>query len=251
MIEALDNITCSGACAKVTQFNFVMAFQPIVDIEARNIYGYEALVRGPNGEGAAHVLAGISPTHRYAFDQACRVKAISTAARLGLRNRLSINFLPNAVYHPEACLQLTLAAAREHGLPANRITFEFTEDERVIDRDHLKAIIETYRNHNFLTAVDDFGTGFAGLGLLADFQPDCIKIDRVLVSGIDTDPARQAIVCGLIRTATMMQIFVVAEGVERPEEVEFLRGQGVRLFQGFLFAKPTIEKLIDPKEIPW
>ena len=228
-----------------------MAFQPVVDIETRTIYSYEALVRGSNGESAAHVLAGITEQNRYAFDQACRVKAISTAARLGLRKRLNINFMPNAVYHPEACLKLTLAAAQKYQFPANLITFEFTEDEKILNRDHLKVIIETYRKHNFMTALDDFGAGFAGLALLADFQPDCIKIDRCLVSGIESDLARQAIVAGLIRTATMMGILVVAEGVERQEEVEFLRTQGVRLFQGFLFAKPAIEKLTQPEDIHW
>lgn len=251
MAKETQGVGCSGACANTDDFSFVMAFQPVVDVEARSIYGYEALVRGPNGEGAAQVLAGVTETNRYAFDQACRVKAISTAAKLGLRQRLNINFLPNAVYHPEACLRLTLAAAEEHGFPRHLITFEFTEDERIIDRDHLKAIIETYRQHNFLTALDDFGAGFAGLALLADFQPDYIKIDRCLVSGIDRDAARQAIVCGLMRTATMLGMFVVAEGVERPEEVEFLRGQGIRLFQGFLFAKPAIGTLIGAEDISW
>ncbi len=246
-----QGVECSGACANVDDFSFVMAFQPVVDVVARSIYGYEALVRGANGEGAAKVLAEVTEANRYAFDQACRVKAISTAARLGLRQRLNINFLPNAVYHPEACLRLTLAAAEKHGFPRHLITFEFTEDERIIDRDHLKAIIDTYRQHGFMTALDDFGAGYAGLALLADFQPDYIKIDRCLVSSIDQDRARQAIVSGLMRTASMLDMEVVAEGVERSEEVEFLRGQGIRLFQGFLFAKPVIEKLIDAKDISW
>lgn len=251
LLDIVESGKCQGACADTGQFHFVMAFQPIVDIEAKDIYGYEALVRGINGEGAAHVLAGVTEHNRYAFDQACRVKAIATAARLGLRKRLSINFLPNAVYHPEACLRLTLATAEQHHFPTHLITFEFTEDERVLDRDHLRSIIQTYRKHSFITALDDFGAGFAGLSLLADFQPDCIKIDRALISGIDADKSRQAIVAGIIRTVSLMNIFVVAEGVERPEELDFLRSQGVRLFQGYLFAKPAIETLIDPADIPW
>lgn len=242
---------CGGRCADTSQFDFVMAFQPVVDVEARRIHGYEALVRGPRGEGAASVLAGVTADNRYAFDQACRVKAIATAARLGLTRRLSINFMPNAVYHPEACLRLTLAAAEEHAFPRHLITFEFTEDEQIIDRDHLKSIIRTYRSHNFMTALDDFGAGFAGLALLADFQPDYIKIDRCLVSGIDADPPRQAILCGLMKTASMLNIAVLAEGVERVEEMGFLRRQGIRLFQGFLFARPAIETLATDADIAW
>ncbi|KIL98306.1 diguanylate cyclase/phosphodiesterase (GGDEF & EAL domains) with PAS/PAC sensor(s) [Paramagnetospirillum magnetotacticum MS-1] len=246
-----ENAGCAGECADHSQFSFVMAFQPVVDVEARSIYGYEALVRGADGESAASVLAGITEDNRYAFDQACRVKAIETAARLGLDRRLNINFLPNAVYHPEACLRLTLMAAEENRFPRHLITFEFTEDERIIDRDHLKAIIETYRRYGFKTALDDFGAGFAGLSLLADFQPDCIKIDRCLVTGIDGDRPRQAIVSGLVKTAEMLGLSVVAEGVERREEVDFLRAQGIRLFQGFLFARPAIESLVPDKGINW
>ncbi len=150
-----------------------------------------------------------------------------------------------------ACLKLTLAAAEEHGFPRHLITFEFTEDERIIDRGHLKAIIDTYRRHNFLTALDDFGAGYAGLALLADFQPDYLKIDRCLVDGIDRDKARQAIVAGVMLTASQLGMFAVAEGVERPEEVAFLRALGIRFFQGFLFAKPVIGKLAGAEDIPW
>ncbi|MBR9970668.1 EAL domain-containing protein [Magnetospirillum sp. J10] len=228
-----------------------MAFQPVVDLNARRIYAYEALVRGSDGAGAASILAQVTPSNRYAFDQACRVKAIETAARLKLDRRLNINFMPNAVYHPEACLRLTLSAAKEHDFPADLITFEFTEDEQVIDRAHLKSIIETYRQHGFRTALDDFGAGYAGLSLLADFQPDVIKIDRCLVTEIDTSTPRQAIVAGLVKTAGILNISIVAEGVERMEEIKTLEEMGINLFQGYYFAKPTIEYLTLDHDIPW
>jgi EAL domain-containing protein (putative c-di-GMP-specific phosphodiesterase class I) len=251
MTESETVPACSGACADTSAFDFVMAFQPVVDLRQRTIYAYEALVRGPNGEGAASVLAQVTEANRYAFDQACRVRAIETAARLGLDRRLNINFLPNAVYHPEACLRLTLATAEEYGFPRDLITFEFTEDEKIVDRDHLKAIVTTYRRHGFMTALDDFGAGYAGLSLLADFQPDTIKIDRCLVTGVDTNKARQAIIAGLMRTADMLGISVVAEGVERPEEARTLVGMGLHLFQGYLFARPAIQTLIPDDRINW
>ncbi len=249
-MTSLDTLTaCRGACAAGPDFDFMMALQPVVDLAARRIYAYEALVRGPKGEGAGQVLAQVTDQNRYAFDQACRVKAIETAARLGLDRRLNINFLPNAVYHPDACLRLTLAAARQYGFPAELITFEFTEDEQVHDRAHLKSIIRTYHDRGFQTALDDFGAGYAGLSLLADFQPDIIKIDRFLVAGVDTDAARQAVIAGLMTTARMLQLSVVAEGVERPEEAQTLSAMGISLFQGYLFARPTIGRLISDHEI--
>jgi EAL domain-containing protein (putative c-di-GMP-specific phosphodiesterase class I) len=245
------SVGCGGRCADQTQFDLRMAFQPIVDVETSRIYGYEALVRGPQGESAGSVLAGVNRDNLYAFDQACRVKAIETAARLGLDRRLSINFLPNAVYHPEACLRLTFDAAEKYGFPLDQITFELTEDEQIADRQHLKNIIETYRRHGFQTALDDFGTGYAGLSLLADFQPDVIKIDRFLVADIDRSRARQAIVPAILSAARALDLRVVVEGVERKEEVERLRDMGVRYFQGFFFGRPTLERIARDDEIPW
>src|SRR5690349_20376305 len=99
---------CSGCREDVAlPFKFKMAFQPIVDLEAAAVWGYEALVRGENGESAFSVLNQVSPEMRYRFDQAARVMAIETAGTLfGGRNlRLSINFMPNAVYEPNACIQ--------------------------------------------------------------------------------------------------------------------------------------------------
>ncbi|MCK9910027.1 EAL domain-containing protein, partial [Microbacteriaceae bacterium K1510] len=158
-------------------FDISMAFQPIVDVEARQIYAYEALVRGTDGASAASVLSKVNEQNRYAFDQRCRVRAVELAAALGMTARLSINFLPNAVYEPSHCLRTTLEAAHRTGFPVDRIIFETTEQERVVDPEYLKRIFATYRSAGFKTAIDDFGAGYSGLNLLADFQPDIIKID--------------------------------------------------------------------------
>lgn len=246
-----QEIGCAGECAISPEFTFIMAFQPVVDLTTRRIYAYEALVRGAGGESAYSVLSEVTEENRYAFDQACRVKAISTAARLGLDRRLNINFKPSAVYHPEACLKLTLAAAKEFDFRSDLITFEFTEDEPIDRRGHLRGIIEHYRKRGFQTALDDFGTGYAGLSVLADFQPDVIKIDRSLVDHVDASAPRRAIIAGVLKTCEMLGMTVVAEGVERIEEIETLRAMGVTRFQGFYFARPAIERLVPDSEIPW
>lgn len=251
MTESKTSGKCVGQCADRSMFDIQMAFQPLVDVAARRIYAYEALVRGPNGESAGSVLKQVTRENLYAFDQACRVKAIQTAAALGLDRRLSINFMPNAVYHPVACLRMTIAAAAEYGFPVGLITFEFTENERVLDRAHLKSIVESYRRHGFQTALDDFGSGYAGLSLLADFQPDVIKLDRTLVADIDSSKPRRAIVAGVMATAGALGLKVVAEGVERREEVATLQDLGISLFQGFLFAQPQLGQLVKDDEIPW
>ncbi|TCW32747.1 EAL domain-containing protein [Gulbenkiania mobilis] len=222
-------------------FEFTMAFQPIVDVERREVFAYEALVRGLAGEPAADILAQVNDDNRYRFDQVCRVKAVALAARAGLTAKLSINFMPNAVYNAATCIRATLQAAAEHGFPVENIIFEVAESEKATDQAHLKSIIAEYQRRGFATAIDDFGSGYSGLNFLADFQPDFIKLDMALVRNLHLHPPRQSIVRHLVTLAHELNIQLVAEGVETVEEFGFLRGLGIRLFQGFLFARPAFE----------
>lgn len=242
------SLACDGCRNHTDLFPFTMAFQPIVHFPSRTVFAHEALVRGIGGEGAHSILAQVGPDNRYAFDQACRVKAIELAARLGMQSKLSINFMPNAVYRAEACIKLTLATAERCKFPTARIIFELTEDERSQDLRHLQAIFSEYQKRGFLTAIDDFGTGYAGFEFLANFQPDIIKVAMSLVRDIDTNYAKQNIVAGLMLTCERMGVMVLGEGVETVAELKTLSGLGVKYFQGFLFAKPAIECL---PEVDW
>ena len=226
-------------------FSFKMAFQPIVDLSARTVWGYETLVRGPNGEGAKFVLDQLNDDLLYRFDQAARVMAIETAGRLFQdRNaRLSINFMPNAVYEPKACIQQSLAAAKRADFPAQNLMFEFTENERMTDPAHVDRIVRAYRQFGFLTALDDFGAGYAGLSLLSRLQPDIIKVDMELVRDIHLSSAKQVIVSGLVQIARQLDVQVLAEGVENEAELLLLRAAGINLFQGYFFAKPALMDL--------
>lgn len=229
-------------------FDIKMAFQPIVDARSESIYGYEALVRSVDDAGAMEVMSALRPEDLYRFDQTCRVKAIETASRLGLRKRLSINFYPNAVYEPATCIRLTLQAAQRFGFPTSQLIFETAESEQVIDQAHLTRIYRDYKSRGFLTAIDDFGAGYAGLKMLTEFQPDILKIDMALVRGIEQDPIRQAIIGASMQIAHAMDALVIAEGVETEGEFRSLRSLGVDYFQGYLFGKPRLEELgaIDP-----
>jgi EAL domain-containing protein (putative c-di-GMP-specific phosphodiesterase class I) len=222
---------------------FTMAFQPIVDIETAEVYAYEALVRPIGGGTAADVLSRMSGANRYAFDQLCRVKAIELAAALGMNDFLSINFLPNAVYEAVACLERTLEAAQRAGFPLHHLIFEITENEPTRDIHQFKEIFSQHKRHGMITAIDDFGAGHSGLSMLADFQPDIIKIDMELTRNIDTDTVRRSIARAIISLCSDLKISVIAEGVESVAEAVTLRGLGVSLFQGYLFAKPEVERL--------
>ena len=222
-----------------------MAFQPIVDVRTGTVFAYEALVRGQDGRGAGEVLAQVSADNRYAFDQLCRTTAIELASTLEMASggaNLSINFLPNAVYEPKACIRVTLATAMRTGFPLNRIIFEFTEDE-AIDVNHILNILRSYRAMGFKTAIDDFGAGFAGLGLLSQFQPDIVKLDMALIRDIDTDRVKRTIVRNTLNMLRDLDIEPVCEGIETIGEHNALRDLGVSLMQGYLLAKPAVAAL--------
>ncbi|MEA5490040.1 MULTISPECIES: EAL domain-containing protein [Pseudanabaena] len=235
-------------CAECTKgaglgFDFTMAFQPIVNTTTKEVFAQEALVRGINQEPAGEILARINDDNRYRFDQACRVKAVQLGAKLNIKSFVSINFLPNAVYRPELCIRTTLEAAETFGFPVDRIIFEITEGEKIEDHGHLREIVQYYRQQGFLTAIDDFGAGYSGLNLLAEFQTDLVKLDMGLIRHIDQNKGRKAIVKGIIQVCKELDIKVIAEGVETYEELNILQSFGIELFQGYYFAKPKFQGL--------
>ncbi len=243
--------SCGGCREATLTVPITMAFQPVVDLKERRIDAYEALVRGPNGEGAAHVLDQINDENRYAFDQACRVKAIKMASALGIGCGLNINFLPNAVYEPAACIQSTLITAAQTGFPLNRLTFEIVEHEDIADIEHLQRIITEYRRIGFRTAIDDFGSGYSSLARFADLKPDVVKLDRAVVQNCDQDETRRAIVIHMVRLCHDLNIKLVVEGVETEAEIAALQTAGVRFMQGFYFARPAFEAAIALQDINW
>lgn len=121
--------------------------------------------------------------------------------------------------------------------------FEFTEVEKIEDSQFVKRIVEYYNKLGFKTAIDDFGSGYAGLGLLADFQTNIVKLDMELIRNIDKDHARQSIVKNCLNIFRDLNITPLAEGIETREEFNCLRDFGIELMQGYLMAKPGFESL--------
>lgn len=222
---------------------FSMAFQPIVNFAAQQVWGYETLVRGLENQSAAYILNQIDDSKVHSFDQTIRSKAIRLANSLHFNEFLSINFLPNAVYNPENCIRSTLAVCDELGFDKKRIMFEVTEVEKITDHAHLKSIFTEYKKHKFLTAIDDFGAGYSGLNLLAEWQPDIIKLDMNLIRGIHENKAKQLIVKSIIDVCNGLGIQMIAEGVEVKQELATLVDLGIALYQGYYFAKPLFEGL--------
>jgi len=237
-------------CETALPFDFTMAFQPIVDLQQADVFAYEALVRGINGEPAGYILDQVTDEVLYPFDQACRVRAIEQASALGMQAPLSINFLPNAVYEPEACIQATLEVSQRLQWPLDRLIFEIVESERIQDSNHLRAIISAYRRMGFRVALDDFGSGYANLDVLTSLHPDKLKLDRQLVMDCHDDPRRQAILRALVDMAGALEIRLIAEGVETREEARWLYRAGIILQQGYFFARPALDALPEGLEAP-
>jgi EAL domain-containing protein (putative c-di-GMP-specific phosphodiesterase class I) len=224
-----------------------MAFQPIVALDGGRVYAHEALVRAPGGGSAAAVLRHVTPANQRAFHRLSRRRAFALAAgQLAVGERLSLNLQPGAVETSACFLEELLEDAAGSGLAAHQLILEITESERARDPVGLARAADRWRAAGVLTAIDDFGAGHAGLSLLADWQPDLLKLDMSLIRGIDADPVREAIVAGLIGLAGRLGATLVAEGVETDAELASLTRLGVTHVQGYLLARPELQGFVRP-----
>jgi blue light- and temperature-responsive anti-repressor len=222
---------------------YSFAFQPIVDAVSHKVVACEALIRGPWDEPAWQVLNQISPLRLHLFDQTARVSAIDLAVRLGIECPLHLNFMPRTLDSAPKAVLATIEAARNAGLPADRIVIEVPETEVIVDRSRFAALLKDARALGVRLAIDDFGATYASLTILDDLEPDQIKLDMRLIRSVDRPGPRQAILRAIRRACYDLAIDVIAEGVETLAEYQFLAGQRIRLFQGYLFARPTFETL--------
>lgn len=227
-------------------FEISFAFQPIVDIESHRVFAYEALVRGRLNQSAGSVFAALEDSQLHTFDRAARMQAVALAASLGLQAGLSLNFLPQSLETFPDAISSTIEAARTAGLSEDQIYLEVTEGELIRDLAGFAASINQYRSSGIHLAIDDFGAGHSGLNMLAEFQPDVIKIDMYLVRNIDSRGPRQAIVRAVIQACLELGIDVIAEGVETEPEYRWFKRAGVKLYQGHLFGLPGFESLPAP-----
>ena len=232
-------------------------YQPVIDARTNRLWGYECLMRGRKGDGslvgAPQMLdwAG-SENLKFMLDRVCRETHLENAGRqnLGAECRFLINFLPTAIYQPEYCLQTSLAAMRRSGLQPAQVIFEVVETEKVEDSNHLLKILDFYRRSGFGVALDDMGSGYAGLTLLGDLQPDLIKIDREIVNKAGGSKSHYNICAALTKLGHDNGQLVLAEGVETEEEVLLMNALGVDLFQGYYFGKPQPVPATDIQFMP-
>jgi EAL domain-containing protein (putative c-di-GMP-specific phosphodiesterase class I) len=226
---------------------FTMAFQPIVNVLTRQVFAYEALVRGPQGESAASVLDPFrSSDLRYHLDRNCRIRAIQMAAALGIAAqgaKVSINLMPASTFSPESAIHSTLQTAASVDFPVDALIFEILEDEKIEDIPHLSDLVDQYHANGFNLALDDFGSGYSGLTRLSKVSADIVKLDASLVRDIHLCPRSRCVLAHTVAMCRELDLMVVGEAVETLPEYEALLECGVTIMQGFLFARPGFEHL--------
>lgn len=229
--------------AQLPKWTCSFAFQPIVNARTQEVTAYEALVRGPQNESADAILKGIKPADLATFDEECRKAALGIARRLDIHCDLNLNLLPQGFRADRDCLASTLDTAIEQGFEPERLVLEITENELLGNRDRFTELVGIYRGLGMRTAIDDFGSGYSALNILADFQPEQIKLDRALIRGIQNRGSRQPIVRAIVQVCRDLGIQLIAEGTESEGEYQWLQDQGIEFFQGYLFAHPAFESL--------
>ena len=222
---------------------FSHAFQPIVDTLSRSVFAHEALIRGIGNTSAASVLDDLDAESLQLIDRRSRIHALAMASALQMTSCLSLNALPASVGDNVNQVNALVQQADACSFPLNRIIIEITEYEVIADPVHFSESVAEYRRLGIQLAVDDFGAGHSGLNLLADFQPDLIKLDMNLVRNIHSRGPRQSIARAILQVCGDLAIEVIAEGVETMDEYLWFEANGVRLFQGYLFARPGFQSL--------
>ncbi|MEG3128253.1 diguanylate phosphodiesterase [Pantoea cypripedii] len=217
------------------------AFQPIIDPFSREVLALEALIRSADGGPPQKFFAPYSRKQAYEVDLKSKSQAFKLAKQFDIPElTLSINLLPMSLVMVPNAVDYLLTEIRASGLVPEQIVVEVTEDEAISRADEFAAAIKQLKAAGISVALDDFGAGFAGLSLLAKFQPDKIKIDRNIIKDVHKSGPKQAIVHAIIKCCSSLEISVIAEGVEKAEEWMWLEAAGISKFQGFLFARPQL-----------
>jgi diguanylate cyclase (GGDEF)-like protein len=223
------------------------AFQPIVNIHTGVCYGCEALLRNWEGGGISSISRFFDQAYAdgalYHVDLALREKAIEKFACLEWKHQVKLFFnLDNRVLDAEDYRAgNTLDILRKFQFPQDAICFEISEKHEIQKADEAVRTLDSYREQGFSIAVDDCGSGFAGLKLLYYTRPNFIKIDRFFIQDIAADPHKRMFVSSLVNLSHLMGAMVIAEGVETGQEYYSCRDIGCDLVQGYLIQKPETD----------
>lgn len=227
----------------IQEGKLISHLQPIVDISSGELYAYESLLRSDSSEKKISPyelfkVANEAEMHSL-LDQRAREEAIRARKNhipSGIKS--FINFLPSTIYNPEYCLQHTFHVVNKYQVDPADLVFEVVETEKIQDIDHLKKVFKTYKREGMKVALDDVGAGFSTIEMLKLLEPNYVKIDRSFVDRCDEDMKKQKFLADVNRISKELGITVLAEGLERVEELKVCKEIGIDLCQGYLIGKP-------------
>ncbi|MFT4927039.1 MAG: EAL domain-containing protein (putative c-di-GMP-specific phosphodiesterase class I) [Phenylobacterium sp.] len=228
----------------INERQITSVFQPIFNIQQRNILGYEALSRGPQGtplHSPEKLFAAARAHGRLSeLELLCRKQAITYFVALNLPGKLFLNVSPEVLLDAEHPRGETVQLLHLLGLPCDRVVIEITEQQRA-DEALLKQAVNHYRELGFIIAIDDLGSGHSGLRQWSELMPDIIKIDRYFVDNCHRDVVKKEFLKFIFALASATGALVIAEGIEQDAELQLLASLGISLTQGFLLEKPKEE----------
>ena len=226
----------------IARRDFFPIFQPVFDLTSGTMIGIEALSRGPRGSEIESGETLFSLAERTGMlvqlERICRAHSLEAAGSGSFDGKIFLNLSPAAVTDSDFLGPSFLDQIAARGLTPDNIVLEITERTYVVYQQLFREVLARFRQQNFHIAVDDVGTGYSSLASLADIEPDYLKFDTVFVRGIDTHPTKQDLLEALLSFARKMNTKVIAEGIERKEELETLRALNVPFGQGYLLARP-------------
>jgi EAL domain-containing protein (putative c-di-GMP-specific phosphodiesterase class I) len=218
-------------------------YEPIVDVATKTVFGYEALARGPAGTEFHSPDALFAAAEEEAFifelDCLCRKSGLDGAIGLPSDTKLFLNVRPTTIHDPSFRPEALIRTLEKSRLRPSDVVFEISEKESIANFEIFKEIRDEYRKLGFRFALDDTGAGYASLQAVIELEPDFIKVDRALITGVDTDRARQALLKALHALSGGIGAKLIAEGLNTLEELETLGELEIPFGQGWLFGKPT------------
>jgi EAL domain-containing protein (putative c-di-GMP-specific phosphodiesterase class I) len=218
-------------------------FQPIISLHNHQIIGYESLSRVSHKGRITNPEELFEKAGKYGMtvqiERLCREIALERAAYLNLDGIIFLNVCPALLYAEDQQRGFTSKLLDSLGIDRSRIVFELTEKSLINDYDLFEKGVSHYRSQGYKIAIDDLGDGYAGLKMLSQITPDYVKLARFLVSSIDLLPAKQALVEAITCFSKRIGARVIAEGIERKEELSYLAGITVDYAQGYYLSKPA------------
>ena len=240
--EALDQARLGEVRRMLREGSVRTLFQPIIRLPGHEVVGFEALSRGPAGSylESAENLFGF--TERAGVlgevELLCLERALVNAARLPAGSILFLNLSMLGLEYIESDGDGLIGRVEAAERSPRECVLEITERTYAESASRLRERVAELRKHGFRIAIDDMGTGYSALHVLADLQPDFIKLDKMLVRDLAAAPIKRNLVSAITGFARSSQSVVIAEGVETEDEMKSLLELGVELQQGFLFGLP-------------